>query len=644
MKTSRFVALSTLALLAGSACQPGADESTSRSARELAKQRFDASELMLVAEGEARFEYLGRSASTYKFSDEKGNLYGIALDESRKEVDIDELRARNEQARAERNGSFDDSVLAMLANGAERLTVSIWVATTGLEPAPRPEPRERALSPEAIDAIYAKTDATRARALERFIAPALSVVKKLDPEARSLAQSPIIYATLSAKALRALEREPSIDRIYFEGPAEPELDVAKLTTGVPAVNSAGFTGKGVRVAITEAGGAQAERNSLFLSSFVQDFAGSCGPISEHATAVAGIFKERRLDWFGTSFAENGITPDAELRVGGSCGSDTTQLHAASTRAADWGARAINLSWGLDTALQLRASDRFYDDIVLHRFRTIVKSAGNRAANPNCFPNDGVTTSPGLAYNVITVGGLNDANTVTWSDDTMFECSSSSNPSSTHSDREKPELVAPAVDLTLVGNGPASLPSFTGTSGAAPQVAAASALFMQKNGMLAIWPEITRAIVMATARNVEGASRLSSLDGAGALVTSAGAELVGDTSRWGGMSYGCNVAQSIDLMTLTASPRTRHRVVLSWDSDPAFGNYASEPSVDIDLAVVDSLGRTIASSASWDGTNEIAEFDSWNAGTYRLQAKKFRCNTSTWLGWAWSVGSMTPKGP
>jgi hypothetical protein len=120
---------------------------------------------------------------------------------------------------------------------------------------------------------------------------------------------------------------------------------------------------------------------------------------------------------------------------------------------------------------------------------------------------------------------------------------------------------------------------------------------------------------------------------------AAASLIDQQQRWNGVRYSCNGASPLELGTLSVGRRTRHRVVLSWDSDPAFSRYTSEPSVDIDLRIRDANGATIATSSTFDGTNEIVEFDSWNAGTYTLQAVRFRCELPTWLGWAWHTVPM-----
>jgi hypothetical protein len=166
------------------------------------------------------------------------------------------------------------------------------------------------------------------------------------------------------------------------------------------------------------------------------------------------------------------------------------------------------------------------------------------------------------------------------------------------------------------------------------------LLIERNGTLSVWPEILRATLMATAdHNIEGATRMSDVDGAGGLNASAAASLIDQPQRWGGQRYSCNGTDPLNLVTLSVGPRTRHRVVLSWDSDPAFSRYASEPSVDIDLRVRDANGISVATSMSFDGTNEIVEFDSFLAGTFTVQAVRFRCDLPTWLGFAWHTLPM-----
>ena len=654
MRTTRQWVIRTsvaiaVALASASAARTDADPSADSEAALVAlaavgKQLGVSPETLKVeAVGTAYYPNLDRTVQSFKIADRKGLLYSIAVDEKLRAADPQTLAADERLQRLSRFGALDPALAERIEKGSiEPIAVTIWVRDTTKRRWDRPEARGESLSPEAIDELYAGVAEARAAALKPVVAPVLERVRALDPKASTNELAPVIGATLSAEALQKLARDPDIDTIYLDLPSEPELDIAKATTGISTIHASGTLGRGVRVVDVEALSAQVEANSLYLRPVVQDLVNLCPGVDVHATAVAGIMIERRLNWFGSPSGEEGTSPAIELRSGGACTSDAIPMQDTTTRGVRWGARIINLSWGHDTSSQLRGLDRFYDEIVLNQWRTVTKSAGNTTPGPSCtqLPLDGTITSPGLAYNVITVGGFDDRNTAVWSDDSMYECSSTRNPASLHGDREKPDLAAPAVNITVVAPGPAYLHDVSGTSVAAPIVAGTSALLIERNGRLSVWPEIIRATLMATAdHNIEGASRLSDIDGAGGLNAAAAASLIDDTKRWNGVRYSCNGSDPLDLGTLSVGPRTRHRVVLSWDADPASSSYSSQPSTDIDLRVRDANGATVATSMSWDGTNEIVEFDSWNAGTYTVQAVRFRCDLPTWLGWAWHTLPM-----
>jgi hypothetical protein len=89
----------------------------------------------------------------------------------------------------------------------------------------------------------------------------------------------------------------------------------------------------------------------------------------HSTALAGIMVS-----FNTS--DRGIAPAAKLIATGSCSGLQAELDERSTFALDAGAQVLNFGFGSDTQLVPSAMDRFYDDIVFNRLRTVVKSAGN----------------------------------------------------------------------------------------------------------------------------------------------------------------------------------------------------------------------------------------------------------------------------
>jgi hypothetical protein len=110
---------------------------------------------------------------------------------------------------------------------------------------------------------------------------------------------------------------------------------------------------------------------------------------------------------------------------------------------------------------------------------------------------------------------------------------------------------------------------------------------------------------------------------------------GASGSWAGMEYDCSAAPSVNIgsMGLTAGFLTR--VVISWDTDPAYSSYGVQPSADLDLVIKDPAGNFVASSASFDNTYEIVEFIPPSSGTYTIWVNKYRCDLSPrWLGYAW----------
>jgi hypothetical protein len=653
-RKARALGLVALLLSTSPGCKDRAAPEPQRTAEQAALQAVRdrlgtrPADLSVVASARASFPELGRTVVEFKIREAGRALHRIALDEASHVVDVQQLDAAERTARTSRNGALDAALAARIGQFPnERQPVIVWIVDRSSGRELRPPIHGERLSTAQIDARYLRNEAARAAALAPQVAPILERLRRVDPAARASSYSAAIAMTASADALRTLARDPDIDGIYVALRGEPETgEVAKETTGISGLQVGGLKGDGVRIALTEAEG-RVESASLLLKPVVQDGANTCPTASIHTTEVASIINGRRITIFGATAGLDGAAPNVMLRVGGSCSTNSTELMDASSRAATWGARVISMSWGLDTALMTGGVDRFYDDMTFNRWRTVVKSAGNRAC---LTPGDatsgrgtGLTTSPGLGFNVITVGGFDDRDSPAWAGDSMYVCSSFANPISTHGDREKPELSAPAVNLTVATVGQANMTTTSGTSGASPLVASAVALMIQRTGMLSFWPEIVRATLMATAtNNVEGNARLSDLDGAGGLNAGEAVSVAQDPQRAGGLWYTCDASTPtpLALATLTVGPSTRQRIVISWDTDPNYSSYASQPSADIDLEVVDAQGRVVAGANSFDGTNEIVDFNTFLPATLTLRAVKFRCDLPTWLGWAWHT---TPLG-
>ena len=650
-RTARSVRVSCLAALALSSwlgCKGtesgGPEAAAGRVALQAVRDRLgaQAGDVRVAGSARASFPELGRTVVVFKIRDGAGTLHRVAVDDASKVVDVQELAAADRAARTSRDGALDAAVIERLRQSPDaRHSVIVWIVDRSRGRDSRPPIRAERLSTSQIDALYERNEAARAADLAPQLARVMERVRRVDPAARASTASPALAMTANGDALKTLARDPDIDRIYLDLNGTPESgESAKIATGISGLHAGGLKGSGVRVAMTEAEGL-VEPASLLLNPIVQDSTNVCSTPSAHTTEVAGIIKGRRITIFGTTAGLEGAAPLVTLRVGGSCSTNSVELMEASTRAANWGARVISMSWGLDTQLKAAGVDRFYDDMTFNRWRTVVKSAGNRGcktpADESSGPGSGLTTTPGLGFNVITVGGFDDADTGPWADDSLYVCTSFANPISTHGDREKPELSAPAVDLTVTTTGPANMTVASGTSGASPMVASAVALMIERNGLLSFWPEIVRAILMATAtHNIEGSGRLSDKDGAGGLNAAEAVSLAQDPKRNGGQWYTCDgsTASPLRLTTLIVPPRTRQRIVISWDTDPSDPNYPNEPTADIDLEVVDAQGRILAASRSFDGANEIVDFNTFTGATVTVQAVKFRCDLPTWLGWAW----------
>ena len=101
-------------------------------------------------------------------------------------------------------------------------------------------------------------------------------------------------------------------------------------------------------------------------------------------------------------------------------------------------------------------------------------------------------------------------------------------------REKPEIAAPGTNIRMLSNGfPWGGQTDSGTSFAAPMVAGTAARLIQRKPFLGIWPEQLRAILMSSAaNNIEGATRLADVDGAGMMAVNTAARILEDTQHGG----------------------------------------------------------------------------------------------------------------
>lgn len=255
-----------------------------------------------------------------------------------------------------------------------------------------------------------------------------------------------------------------------------------------------------------------------------------------------------------------------------------------------------------------------------------------AGNSSCSPGIGNVRSPGKGYNVITVGGFDDRNTVSRADDGMYNCSGWQGPNSLSGDREKPEIVAPAQDIqTTKATGPTWFIRGSGTSLAAPHVTGTVAYMIWRDTRLATRPKEVKAIMIASSA-IDVSMGSTDLDGAGAISTLWADDVTRDSfGAWGRIPYDCTYPQdylATTLPGLQAGLRTRFAIV--WNADPYHFEYNNRPSFNLDLIVKDPTGAVMAPGFgdSADNTYEWIEFITPVSGTYSLYLHREHCNSPT----------------
>ncbi|MDQ3244622.1 MAG: S8 family serine peptidase, partial [Gemmatimonadota bacterium] len=410
-------------------------------------------------------------------------------------------------------------------------------------------------------------------------------------------------------------------------------------------HSLGFNGTGVNVAVWE-DGPDVTTNLQIAARFKS----SGFATSDHSRHTHGIVKNIE------SRKPHGHAPACALHS-----ANTKGLDALSWAARDRGCTVISQSF--HRASEPGSASLGYDDIykdwlaLRWPYPTICQAAGNywQGDSDNIQPPSSEYVNH-KGFNGLNVGNHDDAATA-MSGSSVFR-----NPSSTHGDRELPEIAANGTNVTTVGL------TMSGTSMASPAAAGCAALIQDVDSTLKSWPEGCRAILLAGAkRNVvantwwqDVLADVDASDGTGAVDALEGVEIArrrrsrnaaGTARGWDvgtlrsadiGSNRRTTFSYSVTLGTSIFAPR-KVKVALAWDSRittfSIFGIellVGSTLTIDLDLQIFDSRGVQVGYSGSWDNSYEIAEFVGRPGETYTIKIRRWSGSDDVWYGVAWTV--------
>jgi hypothetical protein len=559
-----------------------------------------------------------------------GRLYYVDYDASGVVADGDTRVRAALRARVNVEGKLNQDVAARIRASApsEPIKIALWLRGTPPEYDWAPSSLA-AESPLAIreEREFLLADLRQfAQKTQAAILPRISELGGKLLHSSTLA--PLVFVSMPAGNVVQLSESPAIDQIYSAwNRGHDLLNVQTCAVGVkPDVWDAGYTGAGIIVAHCE--DSRADRDNTCLACD----AGANKPwesnIDQHSTACTGMMVSNDPTYRGVAYGA------CFYSANGGSYSDDDMSGAIDSGAAN--ADVTSGSWGFDNGGSLQVHDRHTDYVVRNTRHFVDDAAGNSG-------NSGFVSTPGSAFNSVTVACSYDYNTCDVGNDRISSFSSGRDPYSAHNDRELPEITAPGEDIySLTTSGSPSCPKTnvgSGTSYSAPIISGIAAQAMDATPDLNVWPEPTKALLLAGGlNNLEGAARLSNLDGVGqvdakAVLTSAVAH------RWaaGLLTLDRFSGGQLEVAMGHANAGQRMKAALCWDSNPN-GSYTTDPlDADLDLAVIDPSGAVVASSNSYDNPYEVVDFTVATSGVYRARITYRNWNgASEYVAGAWSL--------
>ncbi|WP_408907025.1 S8 family peptidase [Streptomyces atratus] len=290
-----------------------------------------------------------------------------------------------------------------------------------------------------------------------------------------------VWHALTSKPSHGAQRTTAagIDRVWLDGVRKASLDKSVPQIGVPSAWKAGYTGKGVKIAVLDTGvdtthpdlqGQILDTKNFTSSPDTKDRVG-------HGTHVSSIAAGTGAK-SGGKF--KGVAPDAKLLEGKVLDDDGFGDDSGILAGMEWavaqGADIINLSLGGGDTPEIDPLEAAVDKLSADKGVLFAIAAGNEGDGA------GTVGSPGSADAALTVGAVDD-------NDKLADFSSRG--PRVGDGAIKPDVTAPGVNITAaaapgsaidqeVGQNPPGYLTISGTSMATPHVAGAAALLKQQH--------------------------------------------------------------------------------------------------------------------------------------------------------------------
>lgn len=448
--------------------------------------------------------------------------------------------------------------------------------------------------------------------------------------------APMIRAELTPAEIKLLAQDDRVQSIYYSPPVEV---VNASNMSIPTIgadytrDTLGYTGSGIKIGMIEPGIPDKDAPFFTTENITCDTSNTAYE-TDHASQVAAIMVGKSATVNGVTY--KGIVPDAKLYAAYCSDSDEwiEQVEWLLSK----NVHVINMSMGFPTLQgEYTILDKWLDHIAINHNVHIVVAAGN--SNDENEENRKIT-SPGMAYNVLTVGAIDDNNTTCYDDDILaaYSCWRET------TGANKPDLVAPGTNITT------SAGENSGTSFAAPHVTAVVAQLCQRKPELKLLQDAVKAILTASVSHseirhhtMEGVIEDYDKCGAGVVNARSACSTIIE-SRYESGSFAANTEDGTQVMyTFNVTNTNRNvRVSLSWlkcsvfaeGEDHTSENLTTGTLANLNLYVYDSAGEIVCANDVGINT-EIVEFKPTRTGTHRIYVKQTtHSNKRVYYGLAW----------